>query len=74
MVGGDGARAVMIGDSAIDVATAKAAQIPVVGVSFGYTDTPVRELEPDAVIDHYRELEAAIAALLGRRSGVEGVR
>jgi phosphoglycolate phosphatase len=74
MAGGDAARAVMIGDSAIDVATAKAAGVPVVGVSFGYTDTPVRELKPDAVIDHYRELEAAVAALLRRRSGVEGVR
>jgi phosphoglycolate phosphatase len=74
MAGGDAARAVMVGDSAIDVATAKAAGVPVVGVSFGYTDTPVRELEADAVIDHYKELEAAVASLLRPRSGVEGVR
>ena len=64
MAGGDRARAVMIGDSRIDIATAKAAGVPVVAVSFGYTDTPVRELGPDAVIDHYRELEPALIALL----------
>ncbi len=64
MAGGDAARAIMIGDSGIDVATAKAAGVPVIGVSFGYTDTPVREFAPDAVIDHYRELERAIARLL----------
>jgi phosphoglycolate phosphatase len=39
--------------------------VPVVAVSFGYTDTPVRELGPDKVIDHYDELEPAITALLG---------
>ena len=33
----------MIGDSGVDVATGKAAGVPVIGVSFGYTDTPVRE-------------------------------
>jgi phosphoglycolate phosphatase len=62
--GGDRARAVMVGDSRIDIATAKAAGVPVVAVSFGYTDTPVRELGPDRVIDHYDELEHAIASLL----------
>ncbi len=64
LAGGDPARAVMIGDSRVDVATARAANIPVIAVSFGYTDTPVAELKPDAIIDHYRELEPAIAALM----------
>ncbi len=63
LAGGVPARAVMIGDSRVDVETAKAAAVPVIAVSFGYTDTPVAELKPDAVIDHYRELEPAIAAL-----------
>jgi phosphoglycolate phosphatase len=62
---GDSARAVMVGDSRIDIATAKAAGVPVVAVTFGYTDIPVRELGPDKVIDHYDELEPAILALLG---------
>ena len=56
LAGGDPARAIMIGDSAVDIATARAADIPVIGVSFGYTETPVRELSPDAVIDSYAEL------------------
>ena len=61
--GGNAARAVMIGDSRVDIATAKAAHVPVIAVSFGYTDTPVQKFAPDAVIDHYRELAPAIAAL-----------
>ena len=65
LAGGDSARAVMVGDSRIDIATAKAAGVPVVAVTFGYTDIPVRELGPDKVIDHYDELEPAILALLG---------
>jgi phosphoglycolate phosphatase len=64
LAGGDSARAVMVGDSRIDIATAKAAGVPVVAVTFGYTDIPVRELGPDKVIDHYDELEPAILALL----------
>ncbi len=65
LAGGEASRAVMVGDSRIDIATAKAAGVPVVAVTFGYTDTPVRELSPDRAIDHYDELEAAIVALLG---------
>ena len=47
MAGGDKTRAIMIGDSGVDVATAKAAGVPVIGGSFGYTETPVREFSPD---------------------------
>ncbi len=63
MAGGDVARAVMVGDSNTDVLTAKAAGIPVIGVTFGYTDVPVTELGCDAVIEHYDELDAALARL-----------
>jgi phosphoglycolate phosphatase len=62
--GGHAARAIMIGDTGIDIATAKAANVPVIAVTFGYTDTPVREFSPDAVIDHYRYLEPAIKELM----------
>jgi phosphoglycolate phosphatase len=61
--GGDAARAIMIGDTGVDVATAKAAGVPIIAVSFGYTYTPVHEFDPDAVIDHYRDLEPTIKAL-----------
>lgn len=63
MAGGNPQHAVMIGDSKVDIATAKAANVPVIGVSFGYTDEPLEKFAPDAMIDHYRDLEAAIAAV-----------
>lgn len=62
--GGTVETAVMVGDSEADVAAALAAGVPVIGVSFGYTETPVRAYAPDAVIDHFSELEPAIARLL----------
>ncbi|AWN52312.1 phosphoglycolate phosphatase [Methylobacterium sp. 17Sr1-1] len=61
--GGDPARAVMVGDSRTDIATAKAAGIPVVAVPFGYTDVPVEELEPDVVIQHFDALYEAVRRL-----------
>ncbi|MEQ1710221.1 MAG: HAD family hydrolase [Hyphomicrobium sp.] len=60
LAGGDTSRAVMGGDSGVDIATAKSAGIPVVGVTFGYTEIPVTALGPDAVIDHYDDLDAAV--------------
>ncbi|MFZ5932199.1 MAG: phosphoglycolate phosphatase [Pseudomonadota bacterium] len=62
--GGDPARAIMVGDSATDVDTAKAANIPVVAVSFGYTQTPVRELGADVVIDTFNDLREVLPRLL----------
>ncbi|SDO23129.1 phosphoglycolate phosphatase [Methylobacterium phyllostachyos] len=62
--GGDPARAVMVGDSRTDIDTAKAAGIPVVAVTFGYTDLPVTELGPDRVIEHFSALPAAVLELV----------
>ena len=42
------------------------AGIPVIGVTFGYTDVPIAELKPDRVIDHMRDLPAAVAELIRR--------
>ncbi|MEZ5856295.1 MAG: HAD-IA family hydrolase [Hyphomicrobiaceae bacterium] len=61
LAGGEPANAVMIGDSATDIKTARAAGLPVIAVPFGYTDVPVAELGPDAVIEHDDELIEAIA-------------
>ena len=61
-IGGAPAGAVMVGDSVTDIRTAKAAEVPVVAVDFGYTDVPVTELGPDRVISHFDDLfEAALA-------------
>ncbi len=61
--GGDPHRAIMIGDSATDIETARAAQAPVVAVDFGYTDLPIEDFGPDRVISHFNELWGAVAAL-----------
>lgn len=60
--GGDPARSIMVGDSITDIATAKAAGIPVIAVDFGYTDTPVAALGPDRVISHFDALGEAVAS------------
>lgn len=63
MAGGDPRRAIMVGDSDTDIQTARAAGIPVIGVPFGYTDIPIHDLAPDIVIEHYRDLGAAVERL-----------
>jgi len=63
LAGGDPADAVMVGDSDTDIRTARAAGIPVVGVPFGYTDVPIRDLGADLVIEHYDELLDAVKRL-----------
>jgi phosphoglycolate phosphatase len=65
-VGGDRAHALMVGDSAADVNAAKAAGVPVVAVSFGYTEVPARDLGADAVIDRFADLIAPARRLLSR--------
>jgi len=54
---------VMVGDSRVDVEAARAAGIPVIAVSYGYSAVPVRQLSPDAVIDSLAELPAELASL-----------
>jgi phosphoglycolate phosphatase len=64
MAGGRADRAVMVGDSEVDIATAAAAKVPSIGVTFGYTPRPVAEFGPGAVIDHYRDFPAALVKVL----------
>lgn len=70
MAGGDPARAIMVGDSENDINAARAAGVPVVGCLFGYSDIPVRDLGPDAVIGAYSELFAVIDSLVAGRAGI----
>ena len=71
MAGGHSDRAVMVGDSEVDFATARAANIPAIGVTFGYTARPVRELAPEfgvgAIIDNFEEFMPALAKVLPQR-------
>src|SRR5439155_652153 len=47
-----------------DIATARAAGVPIVAVDYGYTEIPVAEMEPDQVISALTELPSAIFGLL----------
>jgi len=60
--------AVMVGDSIVDVDTAKGAGVPVIAVAFGYTAIPVNELGADRVIGHFDELFAAVGEVRSRRA------
>ena len=61
--GGSLTHAIMIGDSATDIRTARAAGIPVIAVDFGYSERPVSEFGPDRIISHFAQLRSAIAAI-----------
>ncbi len=61
--GGSLQHAIMIGDSATDIRTARAAGVPVIAVDFGYSDRPVSEFGPDQIISHFAQLPTSIAAI-----------
>ncbi len=63
---GGGGNAVMIGDSITDADTARAAGVPFVAVSFGFSDRPVEALGADAVVDHFDDLIPALRRLSSR--------
>lgn len=62
---GNGKRALMIGDSEVDIALAKAASVPVIAVTYGYAKTPLAALEPDAIVDRFSQLPKEVARILG---------
>ncbi len=62
--GGHSHRAVMVGDSEVDLATARAAGVPCILVSYGYSPTPVEDLGADAVVDSFGEIPEKIFELL----------
>jgi phosphoglycolate phosphatase len=62
--GGVPGRAVMVGDSMTDIATARAAAVPVVAVDFGYTELAPTEFGADRLIGHFAALPGAVRELL----------
>ncbi|MGT2500036.1 HAD hydrolase-like protein [Bradyrhizobium guangxiense] len=62
--GGTVKASIMVGDAGTDVGVARRAGVPVIGVSFGYTDVPIAELKPDRLIHHMRDLPAAATSLM----------
>ena len=63
--GGDAAQALMVGDTATDRNTAKAAGAPCILVTFGPVGDSVREFSPEALMDHYDDLPAITRRLIG---------
>ncbi|MET0270307.1 MAG: phosphoglycolate phosphatase [Sphingomonas sp.] len=51
-----GGRAAFVGDSITDTDTARAAGIPCVAVTFGFSDRPPEQLGASALIDHFDAL------------------
>jgi phosphoglycolate phosphatase len=61
--GGEMSSTMMVGDAGPDIGVARRAGVPVIGVTFGYTEVPIADLKPDLLIHHMKELPAAVASL-----------
>jgi phosphoglycolate phosphatase len=59
------AHTVMVGDSAVDVETGRAAGAHTVGVSYGFDPRSLERSPPDLLLSDLRELPARLPALLG---------
>jgi phosphoglycolate phosphatase len=68
--GGMPSRAIMVGDTDVDIRTAKDASVPSILVSFGYAREALGELVPDAVIGHFDELVPSANSILGAPPGI----
>jgi len=65
-------RAIMVGDTAADVGSARAAGAPAIAVSFGYCDGGADSLGADLVIDRFSELTSACRRLLAANPNSTG--
>lgn len=65
-MGGDMARAVMIGDSEVDAETARNAGVPSVIFTFGYTQFDPKTFGAAALLDGYDALEGALAEIAAK--------
>lgn len=62
-VGGDPARCIMVGDSYPDLATARALGAPIILTTFGYSETPVADLNADKLVEHFDQVLHAVRAM-----------
>jgi phosphoglycolate phosphatase len=63
--GGTLKSSLLIGDTETDRATARAAGVPCVLVTFGPDGQGVAALEPEAMIDGFADLAGAVRRLIG---------
>jgi phosphoglycolate phosphatase len=64
--GGELSSTIMVGDAGTDIGVARRAGVPVIGVSFGYTEVPIAQLGPDRLIHHMRDLPGVVGELSSR--------
>lgn len=64
IAGGDPERAIMVGDAAPDADAARDAGMPCILTTFGFTPTPVEDLDGDVLIDAFEDVEEAIDGIL----------
>ncbi len=62
--GGDIARAIMVGDTRADREVARNAGVPCVLLDYGYADVPIKELEPEAMLSHFRDVPGTARKLV----------
>lgn len=55
--------AIVVGDSAVDVAAARAAGLPVIAVAWGYARLPAFELGADEVVDRFEDVPVMVEKL-----------
>ncbi len=67
-LGAEAGQAIAVGDSPNDVAAARAAGVPIVAVTFGYSRVPPAELGADRLIGRFADLGAALAEVSRARS------
>jgi phosphoglycolate phosphatase len=59
-----GGPAIFVGDSEVDAATARAAEVPFLLYTEGYRKSPVSALAPDAAFADFRDLAACVAVVI----------
>jgi phosphoglycolate phosphatase len=69
---GGGEPVIYVGDSEVDIATGKAAGVPVIAMTYGYTRTPLHGLGAVRLIDAFAELPDAIATILAAAGSTAG--
>lgn len=70
--GGAVGSSLMIGDSGTDIRLARAAGVPVIAVSFGYSEPPVAEFGPDHLVDHFDQVWPLVEARLPAKAAATG--
>lgn len=62
----------IIGDTVTDLNTARAVGVPCILVGFGPEGQGVARLCPDALLDHYNDLDGIVARLIGQPDSARG--